>query len=146
MTVAESPAGCHDTPDPPVIPRRGVPLTPGARMRFSPLLPALLLALAPAARADDTQAFLDPANWEGRTDIWKVESGSIVGETMEDPKYNTFLCSKKKYGDFELSFKVQLRDGVGNSGVQVRSTMADPKKFVVRGPQVDVGKGYWGSL
>ena len=22
----------------------------------------------------------------------------------------------------------------------------DPKKFVVHGPQVDVGKGYWGSL
>jgi hypothetical protein len=114
--------------------------------RLLPAVPALLLALAPTIRADDTKEFLDPANWEGRTDIWKNEGGSIVGETMEDPKYNTFLCSKKMYGDFELSFKVQLRDGVGNSGVQVRSTLADPKKFVVRGPQVDVGKGYWGSL
>lgn len=114
-------------------------------MRFF-LLPALLLALAPAARADDTKEFLDPSNWEGRMDLWKIENGSVIGETKEDPKYNTFLCSKKKYGDFEFSCKLQLRDGVGNSGVQVRSRLADPKKFVVHGPQVDVGKGYFGSL
>lgn len=116
-------------------------------------LPRLLLvaaALAPAAaRADDTAEFLNPANWEGRTDIWKIENGSIVGETKEDPKYNTFFCSKKTYGDFELSFKVQLKGEVGNSGVQIRSERfdKDPKQpFRVRGPQVDVGKGYWGSL
>ena len=115
-------------------------------MRLTPLLPALLLAFAPAARADDTQAFLDPANWEGRMDLWKIENGSVIGETKEDPKYNTFFCSKKKYGDFEFACKVQLRDGVGNSGVQVRSRLADPKKFVVHGPQADIGKGYWGSL
>lgn len=121
--------------------------------RLPALLPALLLGLPfPAhaedkkASADDTKAFLDPANWEGRSDIFKIENGSVVGETKEDPKYNTFFCSKKTYGDFELSFKVQLRDEVGNSGVQIRSVLKDPKKFVVNGPQVDVGKGYWGSL
>lgn len=111
------------------------------------LFAAAVLAAAPAdARADDTAEFLSPANWEGRTDIWKIDGKSIVGETKEDPKYNTFFCSKKKYSDFELSFAVQLRDGVGNSGVQIRSEVFDPKLFKVRGPQVDVGKGYWGSL
>src|SRR5947199_8113946 len=45
-----------------------------------------------------------------------------------------------------MTCKLQLRDGVGNSGIQVRSVLVDPKKFVVHGPQVDVGKGYWGSL
>jgi hypothetical protein len=120
-------------------------------MRLSRLTPAAVLlaalALIPAAsRADDTAEFLKPDNWEGRTDLWKVENGAIVGETKEDPKYNTFLCSKKKYGDFELSFKVQLRDGVGNSGVQVRSEVFDKEKFRVKGPQVDVGKGYFGAL
>lgn len=114
--------------------------------RLWPALPALLLALAPAARADDTDDFLKPENWDGRTDIWKVDGKSVVGETREDPKYNTFLCSKEKYGDFEMTFKVQLRDGVGNSGVQIRSVLKDPKKFVVNGPQVDVGKGFFGSL
>jgi len=114
--------------------------------RAWPALPALLLAFAPAARADDTAEFLKPENWEGRSDIWTVDGKSVVGETKEDPKYNTFLCSRQKYGDFELTLKVQLRDGVGNSGVQIRSVLKDPKKYVVHGPQVDVGKGYFGSL
>jgi hypothetical protein len=119
--------------------------------RLLPAVPALLLALAPAARtedssADDTKAFLSPDNWEGRSDLWKVEGTTVVGETKQDPKYNTFLCSKKKYGDFEMWFKVQLRDGVGNSGVQIRSEVFDKEKFKVKGPQVDVGAGYFGSL
>jgi len=119
-------------------------------MRLSRLMLAtvLLAGLNSAVRADDTEDFLKPENWEGRTDIWKLDAKAktVVGETMEDPKYNTFFCSKKKYSDFELSFKVQLRDGIGNSGAQIRSMLKDEKKFVVAGPQVDVGKGYWGSL
>jgi hypothetical protein len=119
-------------------------------MRFSRLLLAvpLFALLGPNVRADDTEDFLKPDNWHGRTDLWKLDpkARTIVGETTEDPKYNTFFCTKKKYGDFELSFKVKLRDATGNSGVQIRSTLKDEKKFVVHGPQVDVGKGYWGSL
>lgn len=124
-------------------------------MRLSRLLPLLALLAAPQlGRADDTEAFLKPDNWEGRADLWKLDSKAktIVGETTEDPKYNTFFCSKKKYSDFELSFKVQLRDEAGNSGVQIRSERfdkddpANKQPFRVRGPQVDVGKGYWGSL
>ncbi len=106
----------------------------------------LAMALSAVTRADDTAEFLAPSNWEGRADIWRIENGAVVGETKEDPKYNTFFCSKKQYGDFELSFKVRLKDGVGNSGVQIRSEAYDKEKFRVRGPQVDVGKGYWGSL
>lgn len=117
-------------------------------MRLSRLLFAALLAAGATARADDTADFLKPENWEGRSDLFKLDpkARTIVGETTEDPKYNTFFCTKKKYGDFELSFKVQLRDGVGNSGVQIRSEVFDKEKFRVKGPQVDVGKGYWGSL
>ena len=65
---------------------------------------------------------------------------TIVGETTEDPKYNTFFCTKKKYGDFELTCKVQLRDGVGNSGIQIRSEVFDKEKFKVKGPQPDIGQ------
>src|SRR5438067_2289450 len=75
----------------------------------APLLAAALLGPAPL-RADDTSDFLKPDNWEGRTDLWTVKGNTIVGETKEDPKYNTFLCSKKKYADFEMTCKVQLRD------------------------------------
>jgi hypothetical protein len=111
-------------------------------MRLSRLFPAapvlalaaLLTAPAPAARADDTAEFLKPENWEGRSDLWTL-----------DPKAKT-VVGKKKYGDFELTCKILLRDGVGNSGIQVRSVLKDEKKFVVHGPQVDVGQGYFGAL
>lgn len=120
-------------------------------MKLSRLLIAAALIALPAGslRADDTEDFLKPENWEGRKDIWTIGKNSIVGETKEDPKYNTFLCSKTKYSDFELTFKVQLKDEVGNSGVQIRSERFDKDEkqpFRVRGPQVDIGKGYWGSL
>lgn len=115
-------------------------------MRLSLLSIALFACTAAPAIADDTKDFLDPANWQGREDLWKVEGTTVVGETKEDPKYNTFFCSKKKYSDFEITFKVQLRDGIGNSGLQIRSKLADEKRFVVHGPQVDVGKGYFGAL
>ena len=50
---------------------------------------------------------------------YKVENGAIVGTTMANTD-NSFLCTKKKYGDFilELEFKV---DPKMNSGVQFRS-------------------------
>ncbi|VTU00102.1 Uncharacterized protein OS=Isosphaera pallida (strain ATCC 43644 / DSM 9630 / IS1B) GN=Isop_3656 PE=4 SV=1: DUF1080 [Gemmataceae bacterium] len=119
-------------------------------MRLSRLMlaAALVLALGVSARADDTEDFLSPDNWQGRGELFKLDAKAktIVGETMEDPKYNTFFATKKKYGDFELSCKILLRDGVGNSGIQIRSVLKDDKKFVVHGPQVDVGKGYFGAL
>ncbi len=116
-------------------------------MKLSRLfLVAVLVASSAPLRADDTKEFLDASNWHGRTDLWTIKDGSVIGETMEDPKYNTFFCTKKTYSDFELSFKTQLRGGVGNSGIQIRSELYDAEKFRVRGPQVDIGKGYWGSL
>jgi len=117
------------------------------RLSRSPLLLcAFALFAAPVLRADDTKEFLDPKNWVGNTEIFKVEDGKIIGETKKDPGFNTFFCTKEKYGDFELTCKVTLTDGVGNSGFQIRSRLVDEKKFVVHGPQVDIGKGYWGSL
>lgn len=110
-------------------------------------LAALLLA-QPLARADDTEEFLKPENWEGRQDIWKIDpkARTVTGDTQGDLKVNTFFCSKKKYGDFELTCKVLLKDAVGNSGIQIRSELIDAKGFVVKGPQVDVGQGYFGAL
>jgi hypothetical protein len=116
------------------------------------LILAALTAAAPAVRNSDTAS--DPtffngkdlSGWEGLMKYWSVKDGAIVGYTPEDPKHNTFLCSKKKYGDFELRFKVRLKNGIGNSGVQIRSKLEDPEKFIVSGPQCDIGAGYWGSL
>jgi hypothetical protein len=121
------------------------------------LLPAALLAglalwaAAPATLADSAKSSgffngKDLDGWEGLTEYWSVKEGAIVGYTAKDPKFNTFLCSKKKYKDFELSFKIRLKDGKGNSGVQIRSKIINQKQFTVGGPQCDIGQGYWGSL
>src|SRR5438477_8638135 len=110
---------------------------------LSLLAAGLLLASAnPAAVAeekrDDTKSFFngkDLTGWEGLSQYWSVKDGAIVGFTPKDPGFNTFLCTKKKYRDFEMSFQVRLKNGIGNSGVQIRSEVFDPKKFRVRGPQ-----------
>ena len=51
---------------------------------------------------------------------YRVEDGAIVGKTVLGTG-NSFLCTKKSYGDFilELEFKV---DPSMNSGIQFRST------------------------
>src|SRR5262245_60449070 len=104
----------------------------------------LLALVAISARADD---FLKDENWEGLKEYWKVEGTTLVGNSGNDGlKFNTFLCSKHKYKDFELKFQVRLKEGKGNSGVQVRSEIANPKTFAVKGPQCDIGENYWGSL
>ena len=90
----------------------------------------------------------DLDNFEGLIqEYWSVKDGAIIGTGGDKTiPFNTFLCSKKKYGDFELSFQVRLKGGKGNSGVQIRSHIHDKKKFAVTGPQADIGEGYWGSL
>jgi hypothetical protein len=103
-----------------------------------------LLAGSSTAKADDN--FLSPENWEGLMQFWKIERDRVIGLAEKDPGFNTFLCSKKKYKDFEMSFEVRLKDGKGNSGVQIRSQIVDMKKFAVAGPQPDIGASYWGSL
>jgi hypothetical protein len=103
-----------------------------------------------ATRAEDTgSTFLDKelSGWEGLIkEYWSYKDGALVGNSPKGLKFNTFLCSKKKYKDFELSFKVRLKDGTGNSGVQIRSKIADTKVFAVAGPQCDIGGMFWGSL
>lgn len=99
-----------------------------------------------AIRADDTKEFLAPANWEGLPGLWKIDGTTITGKADPGLKSNTFFVSKATYTDFELSFQAKLANGVGNSGVQVRSKLLDPKKFVVGGPQADMGQQYWGIV
>jgi putative heme-binding domain-containing protein len=99
--------------------------------------------------ADANTVFFNGKNldgWEGLMKYWSVKDGALVGYTPEDPRHNTFLCSKKSYKDFELTFQVRLKGGVGNSGVQIRSAVLDRDRFTVRGPQCDIGQQFWGSL
>jgi hypothetical protein len=114
-------------------------------MRIAATLLTLTL-ITSSSRADDTADFLKKDNWEGLLEYWTIEGTTVTGKSEKGLSFNTFLCSKPKYGDFELKCKVRLKGGKGNSGFQVRSEIADAKKFAVKGPQCDVGEGYWGSL
>lgn len=131
-------------------------------MRYAAMVLALLTVSAlwsgSAARGADAAdgTFFngkDLEGWEGLHQYWSVKDGALVGSTF--PKglsFNTFLCSKKKYTDFELHFQVRLRGNGwdGNSGVQIRSKLREAPKdrdnFAVEGPQCDMGQIYWGSL
>ena len=55
----------------------------------------------------------------GGTATYVVEDGTIVGTTVEGSP-NTFLCTEKEYGDFELVLDVRC-DPKLNSGIQIRS-------------------------
>ncbi len=88
----------------------------------------------------------DLTGWEGLKPYWSVKDGALVGSTPKDPGFNTFLCSRKPYRDFELSFRIRLKGGVGNSGVQIRSGVFDLEHMAVLGPQCDIGQQYWGCL
>jgi hypothetical protein len=59
--------------------------------------------------------------WEVRGGFakYRAENGEIVGTSVEGSP-NTFLCTKKQYGDFFLEFEVKC-DPRLNSGVQIRS-------------------------
>ncbi|MCE9554095.1 MAG: DUF1080 domain-containing protein, partial [Planctomycetes bacterium] len=63
----------------------------------------------------------DLSGWKqlNGTATYKAEDGAIVGTTTKGSP-NSFLCSDKDYGDFELQFDVKV-DRQLNSGVQIRS-------------------------
>ncbi len=71
------------------------------------------------------------------TATYRVEDGCIVGKTTEGSP-NSFLCSEKEYGDFEMTFEVKVDDAL-NSGVQIRSvSKPEIKNSRVHGPQVEI--------
>lgn len=93
------------------------------------------------------KGFMDLNNWEGLiAEYWTYKDGALIGSAPKGLKFNTFLCSKRKYRDFELKFQVRLIGDNPNSGVQIRSEIFEPKTFAVKGPQCDMGQQYWGCL
>ena len=86
----------------------------------------------------------DLSGWEGDMSLWSVKDGCITGQTTkENPANgNTFLIWKGTATDFELNFKVKFTttpdNDFGNSGIQFRSVVMDPAKWVVGGLQADL--------
>jgi hypothetical protein len=89
---------------------------------------------------------LDGWTQKNGTASYRIEKGAIIGKTMEGSP-NSFLCTDKLYGDFELQFEVKLINDELNSGVQIRSQtkeLNDKEKSRgdkfgrVNGPQVEI--------
>lgn len=109
--------------------------------------PILTLALlASFASAEETQLFngKDLTGWEGDPKFWSVQDGALTGKsTPENPvPHNTFLIWKDgQPSDFTLTLKYKMTPGDGkkytNSGIQYRSKVIDPAKFIVGGYQAD---------
>jgi hypothetical protein len=110
-------------------------------------VPVALLATRAGAGGEAPPFFngKDLAGWEGLEEHWKFKDGALIG-THDGLKYNTFLCSKRKFKDFELKFQVKLTGKDANSGVQIRSKIINDKTFAVGGPQCDMGQHYWACL
>ncbi|MEM1441587.1 MAG: DUF1080 domain-containing protein [Verrucomicrobiota bacterium] len=95
-------------------------------MKLKTLLIPLLL-IAGIGFAEEKPSFFngkDLAGWTIRsgTATYEVVEGVIVGTTVPMSP-NTFLCTDKEYGDFELTLEVKCDPGL-NSGIQIRSQVA----------------------
>jgi hypothetical protein len=91
----------------------------------------------------------DLTGWDGLPDYWTVKDGVISGSETKDKSKQTFLVfTGFKVSDFELRVKYKFATPDGNSGIQFRSKVLDPKAFRVGGYQADFdGKaGYDGSI
>ncbi len=98
------------------------------------------------ATADNARDFFngkDLSGWNGDLALWKVENGQIVGRSSGIKK-NEFLRSQIVASDFRLTLQVKLTPNAENSGIQFRTESLPDGE--VRGPQADVGKGWWGKL
>jgi hypothetical protein len=91
----------------------------------------------------------DLTGWDGLEGYWSVKDGVISGHETRDNSKQTFLVwTGAKVGDFELRCKYKFATRDGNSGIQFRSKLLDPKTFRVGGYQADCDAqaGYDGSI
>lgn len=126
--------------------------------RFSMLFMFLMMAgvALQSMSAQEDQSSKDWVNLFNGTDLegwtqkngtatYEVEEGGIICGTTKKGSPNSFLCTDKEYGDFELTFEVKVDDRL-NSGVQIRSRTKElnakqkaTQKFGrVFGPQVEI--------
>jgi len=80
--------------------------------------------------------------WDCDPEFWRVEAGTIVGETRADhqPPQNIFCIWKDgSPADFEFKMQYKLTGETGNSGIQYRSVeLPDVAKWVMKGYQADI--------
>ena len=94
----------------------------------------VLLSIAASAGAGQWVDLFDGKTLNGWTihsgfAKYVVEDGAILGTAVKGSP-NSFLCTDKEYGDFILEFEVKC-DPKLNSGVQIRSQIAEKEMFFV---------------
>lgn len=121
----------------------------------------IILTCIPAAHADKTPPLEDGftrifdgktlKGWEGNEKIFRVENGAVVAGTLKEKiDHNEFLCTEKKYRNFELRLQAKLVGEGKNAGIQFRSKRI-PDHHEVIGFQADIGlmrgtENIWGAL
>ena len=107
----------------------------------------------PSARSEDPAAIpvgsivlfaqdADFEKWTGDRKRWRVEGDTIFGESPEGdliPEHTYLIYEGQAFADFELTARFKIEGG--NSGIQYRSKIVNPKKFKVAGYQADIDAG-----
>lgn len=77
--------------------------------------------------------------WEGNLEYFRIEDQSIVAGRLDEMiPQNEFLCTTRKYQDFELRLKARLVGKGDNGGIQFRSERVANSNEVA-GYQADIG-------
>jgi hypothetical protein len=85
-----------------------------------------------------------PEEWNFESAYWQLTDGALHGKIGNEKEHH-YGYTKKSYSDFELLVSIKMvGDDNANSGVCIR---INPTNYDdAPGYQVDMGKGYWGSL
>jgi len=121
-------------------------MSPRYLLAAAGLLGIAMSLQAAAAPLFDGRTF---AGWEGDTaGVWRIDDGTIVAGSLDRrQEKNDFLCTTKRYGNFDLRLRIKLAgtEGFVNSGIQFRSERI-PNSHELIGYQADFGHGYDGAL
>jgi type 1 glutamine amidotransferase len=87
--------------------------------------------------------------WKGDTNVWRVEDGTIVGESTEQNPVdeNTFLLWDFEVDDFELKLKYRITGSdSANSGIQIRSSVGENGELIGYQADIDRAMKYTGIV
>jgi len=115
-------------------------------LRYAASFFLIALVVPCSARADDPAKLFngkDLKGWikRGGEATYRVENGEVVGTSAPNTS-NTFLCTPKEYGDFELEYDFKISDPDFNSGVQIRSHHRPEQREAPGGYKVEEQRVY----
>ncbi len=104
----------------------------------------LTFTLLTSCKTSDGLSLFDSKSlegWEGPDSVFRVEDGCIIGGSMDSPLDRSYyLCTVKKYDNFELTLKAKFKNKgtYENAGVSFRAERV-PNSTQVGGYQADMG-------